>query len=268
MIEGHWSDSKWKRSGSDCSDWFLAPRKLTWILARLRTTGVLSGETCTALLRQWMGRLLAKVADNTAEIDQHVQKHREHLRRPLEDLLCVIATTPELEVCAGGLSAVLDDSASAGEAILALLAAFDVLAAERQVVVAQAILLAMQPHLDEFLDKADAATPAPFKFPFEHSFVVCDGCNATPVLGPRFKCKECPDYDLCSACFVRTDHAHQDFECHLMDWLRKYDGNDPCAAMMKGLKAMKGLKGASKGKGKFGKGKGKFGKCSPPWGHQ
>jgi hypothetical protein len=264
MIEGHWGDWKRKRSGAaDCSDsdWFLLPRKLIWIFARLRATGVLSGETCVALLRQWSPKLRAKVADNIVEIDEHVRKHHNQLRPALENLLCIVATTPELESCAAGLSAVLDGNASAGETLLTLLKALDTLSVDKRIVIADAVLSAVQPHLFELLDKADAATPAAFKFTFEHSFVVCDGCGTTPILGPRFKCKECPDFDLCSACFARTEHAdgaqdkYADFECHLMDWLRKYDGHDPCAAMMI---AMKGFKGMCKGKGKFGKGKGKY----------
>eukprot|EP00047_Mylnosiga_fluctuans_P010567 m.16909 g.16909 ORF g.16909 m.16909 type:complete len:332 (+) comp3190_c0_seq1:7-1002(+) len=41
----------------------------------------------------------------------------------------------------------------------------------------------------------------------EHAFVTCDGCEMEPIVGPRYRCQDCPDYDLCEDCyraFVRT----------------------------------------------------------------
>merc|ERR1712110_506442 len=39
-----------------------------------------------------------------------------------------------------------------------------------------------------------------------HPGVVCDGCDG-PVLGPRYKCLACPDYDLCKICESRGPHS-------------------------------------------------------------
>lgn len=33
-----------------------------------------------------------------------------------------------------------------------------------------------------------------------HASVSCDGCGVHPIVGVRFKCSECRDYDLCPAC--------------------------------------------------------------------
>ena len=37
----------------------------------------------------------------------------------------------------------------------------------------------------------------------EHTNVICDGCAVTPILGIRFKCDTCCDYDLCLACMEK-----------------------------------------------------------------
>merc|ERR1712063_216568 len=38
------------------------------------------------------------------------------------------------------------------------------------------------------------------KGPAVHRGIVCDGCNRHPIVGPRFSCTVCPDYDLCGNC--------------------------------------------------------------------
>ena len=39
-----------------------------------------------------------------------------------------------------------------------------------------------------------------------HPGIVCDGCDG-PVLGPRYKCLACADYDLCKSCEGRGLHS-------------------------------------------------------------
>jgi peptidoglycan hydrolase-like protein with peptidoglycan-binding domain len=39
-----------------------------------------------------------------------------------------------------------------------------------------------------------------------HHGIICDGCGATPLTGPRFKCSVCPDFDLCETCEAAGKH--------------------------------------------------------------
>ncbi|KAF5918113.1 hypothetical protein HPG69_018454 [Diceros bicornis minor] len=65
-----------------------------------------------------------------------------------------------------------------------------------------------------------------------HPNVICDGCNG-PVVGTRYKCSVCPDYDLCASCEgkgLHREHSKLAFPSpfgHLSEgfshsrWLRK-----------------------------------------------
>ncbi|XP_004945010.1 sequestosome-1 isoform X2 [Gallus gallus] len=65
-----------------------------------------------------------------------------------------------------------------------------------------------------------------------HPNVICDGCQG-PVVGARFKCTVCPDYDLCSTCEgkgIHKEHNMVMFQSPLLNpfewyprgrWLRK-----------------------------------------------
>ena len=46
-----------------------------------------------------------------------------------------------------------------------------------------------------------------------HKHTLCVGCGMIPIVGIRYKCKECRNYDLCENCFdkFKENHKH-DFE--------------------------------------------------------
>lgn len=42
---------------------------------------------------------------------------------------------------------------------------------------------------------------------FAHVGVACDGCNVNPVVGMRYKCLHCPNFDLCENCEKKGIHG-------------------------------------------------------------
>ncbi|OMJ69859.1 hypothetical protein SteCoe_32295 [Stentor coeruleus] len=41
-----------------------------------------------------------------------------------------------------------------------------------------------------------------------HQNIICDGCNIGPIVGIRYKCTTCHDFDLCENCEEKSNHAH------------------------------------------------------------
>ena len=61
-----------------------------------------------------------------------------------------------------------------------------------------------------------------------HTGVVCDGCEKS-IYGKRYRCMECPDYDLCGSCEAQGKHNH-----HSMLKMTKPTSEHPCFNMPMG----------------------------------
>ena len=35
----------------------------------------------------------------------------------------------------------------------------------------------------------------------DHPGITCDGCGVSPIVGYRYKCKHCPNHDICETCY-------------------------------------------------------------------
>lgn len=46
------------------------------------------------------------------------------------------------------------------------------------------------------------------KSPVVHQSVTCDGCKKGPIIGNRYKCTVCYDFDFCEECESTIDHPH------------------------------------------------------------
>jgi hypothetical protein len=42
-----------------------------------------------------------------------------------------------------------------------------------------------------------------------HRHVQCDGCKVTPIVGARYRCMVCPNFDLCAACEAKCEHPSE-----------------------------------------------------------
>ena len=42
-----------------------------------------------------------------------------------------------------------------------------------------------------------------------HQFYICDGCEAEPIIGIRYHCKDCPDFDFCENCYATKKNQHK-----------------------------------------------------------
>lgn len=69
-----------------------------------------------------------------------------------------------------------------------------------------------------------------------HPNVICDGCEG-PVVGTRFKCSVCPDYDLCSTCEgkgIHKEHSMVMFQSPLLNpfEVSKIYGREPMSGRL------------------------------------
>ena len=42
-----------------------------------------------------------------------------------------------------------------------------------------------------------------------HFFIICDGCGMQPLVGKRYKCKGCEDFDYCEKCYEKNKDTHK-----------------------------------------------------------
>lgn len=82
------------------------------------------------------------------------------------------------------------------------------------------------PHLEELLKKRQEANnsfipPPPSNI---HENIQCNGCGIVPIVGIRYHCSVCEDFDYCEECEARCSSNHQ----HVFMKIRKPDVVKSC----------------------------------------
>mmetsp|Transcript_113510 Transcript_113510/g.178575 ORF Transcript_113510/g.178575 Transcript_113510/m.178575 type:complete len:531 (-) Transcript_113510:113-1705(-) len=274
--------------------WLLRPKKIMWYLSRMHAAGLLSGAMMGSLVAHLLPDLIYLVSEHRHKIDWKLKKMIRCLesnmdgQHALRDLSLLVSQTPGLEHCAEAVGTLASGTGSLpSQALLVLLTALDSLQFESRIRFIESFFNSQECRLHTLLASIDAKIPCWAKMPLQHRDITCDGCGATPLMGPRFRCTSCTNFDLCGNCFAKKgvvhsgDCASHHFTCEVIDWQvmleKRVDGVGSIAQKMMKLACMwkcaakgpyaydKGMKGMGKGKhwwdeasGLKGKGKGKF----------
>jgi len=228
------------------------PRWLAFAFKMMSHSGCLRSDLATALIVQWLPIIkqrairkmekirfvgpgfVPKLASAIVALSESTETSEKLL--PFRERLCRLVSEPEA-VDLGMLAVDFLKTIT--------LEPFDVQCRIVEPFVAE---LLQVPVVQEYLQSSEhhhkwVASAAPLT----HHGVACDGCQATPIEGPRFKCTSCADYDLCGACYLKKGDLHSNE--HTFETI---------------LLAGKGCKGS---KGSWAAGHGAWGKgCGWDWG--
>eukprot|EP00930_Biecheleria_cincta_P018677 TRINITY_DN1445_c1_g2_i4.p1 TRINITY_DN1445_c1_g2~~TRINITY_DN1445_c1_g2_i4.p1 ORF type:complete len:739 (-),score=183.70 TRINITY_DN1445_c1_g2_i4:73-2289(-) len=178
--------------------------------------------------------------------------HMPELRAWLESLRPLLEKTEGLEHCAETLVAAMMEGAAAeafGDFLLSFVTGLDLLPFERQLVFCEDFFVSNWAKVQGPMDKAQPLMPFLAEL-LQHRSV--NGCDASPITGPRFKCQSCENYDLCADCFAKKrtikegQCADHEFECILVDGSRML----PCGSRMFPWMGKGMCRGRGKGRGK------------------
>jgi len=250
-------------------------------------SGFLSGDALATMLLHSAPAILGQLQVREAEIDGWLAGKKDLVMPLIVDLRERIEPFPQMDHVRTALGELIQQERVDGlaAAIGLLIKTLHSLPSDEQWGVASVVLGGIAEKLANFAAGLIGGSPGAQDetSPPIHAHVACDGCNTSPLIGKRFKCTVCADYDLCETCHARKDQLHPEahtFELIQHDEMAQHSwgkgwgkglgkgyGKGLGKAWCKGLGKVMGkvmgtcwAKGEGKGKGK-GKGKG----CRKGW---
>jgi len=174
------------------------------------------GDGFAMLFVQFAPMILQCLAKAPGELEKHASRKPDVARAILEACRDGLRPFPQLQDVYNAVEKTLQSDSLDGlsQAAIAFLETFTKMPRDQQPDVADIVLgTAMEKVVP--LIKAAAERHATCDQGV-HPGVVCDGCEATPIVGRRYKCQQCLDYDLCEKCHERRGdihHADHSFSC-------------------------------------------------------
>merc|ERR1740121_1299057 len=111
---GHYRGHDWKHHWAHCdgwgnravnhNDWLLHPRKMIWLLSRLRASGVLTSRVAAGFCANLLPRIVAKVANHVEEAGQNFKQKLPQFQSCLQSLAKLVKDTKGLEHCEAALA--------------------------------------------------------------------------------------------------------------------------------------------------------------------
>jgi len=200
----------WEASQDRSHEGHHVMKHLKFMVWQLHVNGLLNVSSAAALAVNFLPKLITLVTARGGKVDKKVKKNFSHLMPVFQDIQALVASTPGLAQCGASVAALLArEGSGASEALLSLLTALHLVPFEAQIGFFQILYRKHEPLLQTKLAQMDEHMPWPsMSLPLAHDGVGCDGCNQYPLQGLRFKCKTCPDYDLCAECFSKKGLIH------------------------------------------------------------
>jgi len=234
---------------------------------------LLSGnaDCLSAMFVQFAPLLLQKLQNKPGELEKHAVRKPDIVRLALQSLLEGLVVFPQFKEVQDDIERILqaphDQQTFAGldQVAIKFLEVFTQMPQDQQRDVApillgnvmEKVMPAVKAMIEEHMANIFQAPQQPNADAI-HPGVVCDGCNATPIKGRRFKSLDRHDYDLCEKCHqnrATLESANDRFHC-IETGMPSFGGWRSCPWG----------KGFGKGFGK-GWGKGFWGKgCGKGWG--
>lgn len=183
-------------------------------------SGALPCDALAGLFVHFAPKLAQHLARHQDDVDRHVADKKDVVLPAVQALRESLEPFPAFQETQMLLDKLLqgDSMQGLGAALSLFVQLFCQLAPQEQHDVASVVVGNVAEKMARVLPAVFASsfgTPGQAE-PAIHRRVECDGCGAAPIVGPRFKCTSCPDYDLCGACYARKDELHSSvhaFEC-------------------------------------------------------